>query len=103
MDRKSLQRRASCMNGTYWPFFGLRITTTRLELRYPDDELAVALADVAAQGVHDPSTMPFTVPWTDAEPLGCKGLWQGDAVCRGHLAVADATTSRRRPRHRAVP
>jgi RimJ/RimL family protein N-acetyltransferase len=70
MDTKSLQRKASSMNTTYWPFFGLRITTPRLELRYPDDELAVALADVAAQGVHDPSTMPFTVPWTDAEPPG---------------------------------
>jgi RimJ/RimL family protein N-acetyltransferase len=70
MDTKSLQRKAPRMNPSYWPFFGLRIATTRLELRYPDDELAVALADVAAQGVHDPSTMPFTVPWTDAEPPG---------------------------------
>jgi RimJ/RimL family protein N-acetyltransferase len=48
----------------HWPLFGLRIRTPRLELRYPDDDLVAALADLAVQGIHDPSTMPFSVPWT---------------------------------------
>ncbi|MFI6085373.1 GNAT family N-acetyltransferase [Streptomyces sp. NPDC051217] len=51
-----------------WPLYGLRITTPRLELRLPDlDELS-DLAAVAAAGVHDEDTMPFSVAWTDASP-----------------------------------
>lgn len=53
----------------YWPLFGLRVVTPRIELRYPDDELVAALAELAAEGIHDPATMPFSVPWTDA-PTG---------------------------------
>ena len=52
----------------HWPFFGLRIRTPRLELRYPDDELVAAVADVAAAGIHDPDRMPFGVPWTRQPP-----------------------------------
>ena len=51
-----------------WPLFGLRVTTPRLELRYPDDELGVALGELAVQGVHDPGAMPFSIPWTEAPP-----------------------------------
>ena len=49
----------------YWPLFGLRVRTPRLELRPPTDEDLVDLARVAAAGVHEPGTMPFAVPWTD--------------------------------------
>lgn len=52
----------------HWPLFGLRITTPRIELRYPDDSLCEAIADVAAAGVHDPSWTPFTILWTDVPP-----------------------------------
>ena len=55
------------MANPYWPLFELRVRTPRLELRYPDDDDLVALAGLAAQGVHDPATMPFYVPWTRAE------------------------------------
>jgi RimJ/RimL family protein N-acetyltransferase len=51
-----------------WPLFGLRVTTRRLELRYPDDELALALAELAVRGVHEPGAMPFSIPWTEAPP-----------------------------------
>src|SRR5438477_11258202 len=51
----------------YWPLFGLRVETPRVELRYPDDDDLVAVAGLAAQGIHDPDTMPFNVPWTRAE------------------------------------
>ncbi|GAC1601239.1 MAG: GNAT family protein [Acidimicrobiales bacterium] len=51
---------------SYWPFFDLRIRTPRLELRYPDDELLVALAGVAAAGTHDRDRMPFLEPWSRA-------------------------------------
>jgi RimJ/RimL family protein N-acetyltransferase len=52
-----------------WPLFDLRITTPRLELRYPDDEMIARLAALAAEGIHDPASMPFSVPWT-RQPAG---------------------------------
>jgi RimJ/RimL family protein N-acetyltransferase len=56
------------MRTDHWPLFGLRVETPVLTLRYPDDEDAMAIADVAAAGVHDPAWMPFSVPWTDVAP-----------------------------------
>jgi RimJ/RimL family protein N-acetyltransferase len=55
------------MDATVWPFFALRISTPRLELRYPDDDDLVALAHLTAERIHDPGSMPFSVPWTRAE------------------------------------
>ena len=49
----------------HWPLFGLRIRTPRLELRVPGDEDLVELVELAKAGIHDPTTMPFTTPWTD--------------------------------------
>lgn len=49
----------------YWPLYDLEVRTTRVTLRYIDDELSVELARLAAKGVHDPSSMPFSIPWTD--------------------------------------
>jgi RimJ/RimL family protein N-acetyltransferase len=54
------------MDATIWPFAALRITTPALELRYPDDDDLVALAHLAAEGIHDPGSMPFSEPWTRA-------------------------------------
>lgn len=51
-----------------WPLFDLAIRTPTLELRYIDDDRAAALMDLAADGVHAPDFMPFTVPWTRFEP-----------------------------------
>ncbi|MEY2473301.1 MAG: hypothetical protein QOK28_2630 [Actinomycetota bacterium] len=51
----------------YWPLFDLSIRTPRVELRYPDDELVIRAVDVARNGIHDPATMPFGFPWTDAK------------------------------------
>ncbi len=52
------------MPNTHWPLFDLRITTPRVELRYPTDDDLFALADILHEGVHDPATMPFVHPWT---------------------------------------
>ncbi|RSM67541.1 GNAT family N-acetyltransferase [Actinoplanes sp. ATCC 53533] len=52
----------------HWPLFGLRLRTPRLELRVPDLTDLAHLADVAAEGVHDPGYQPFLVPWTDDSP-----------------------------------
>jgi RimJ/RimL family protein N-acetyltransferase len=52
----------------HWPLFDLEVVTPQLTLRYIDDELGGALVDLAAAGVHDPGSMPFAMPWTDAEP-----------------------------------
>ena len=53
------------MTHPYWPLFDLRIRTPRLEIRLPTDEELVALVAVADEGIHDPSTMPFAIAWTD--------------------------------------
>ncbi|MEU7909704.1 GNAT family N-acetyltransferase [Microbispora bryophytorum] len=52
----------------HWPLLALRLTTPRLELRLPGLDDLDALADRAAEGVHDPGEMPFGEPWTDAPP-----------------------------------
>jgi len=52
-----------------WPFFDLRVRTPSVELRYPTDDDLHVIAALAAEGIHDPDTMPFFVPWTRAEPL----------------------------------
>jgi RimJ/RimL family protein N-acetyltransferase len=49
-----------------FPALGLRITAGPLELRgLVDDDLA-QLAELARRGIHDPTSMPFYFPWTDA-------------------------------------
>ena len=53
------------MGNDHWPLFDLEARTPRLTLRYLDDELAAQTLEIAAEGVHDPRTMPFTIPWTD--------------------------------------
>ncbi|WP_406288761.1 GNAT family N-acetyltransferase [Embleya sp. NBC_00896] len=50
----------------YWPLFGLRVTTPRLELRVAGQDELFALVELAGRGVHDPDYMPFTTPWTRA-------------------------------------
>jgi RimJ/RimL family protein N-acetyltransferase len=56
------------MSHRYWPLFDLRVRTPRLELRYPDDQMLVELAGLAAGGIHDRQRMPFSVPWTRQRP-----------------------------------
>lgn len=55
------------MSHPIWPLFDLQARTPKLTLRYIDDDLSVRLAELAARGIHDPSWMPFAVPWTDFE------------------------------------
>ncbi|MEI7035089.1 GNAT family protein [Streptomyces pratensis] len=56
------------MEPRHWPLYGLRLRTPRLELRLPGLELLDELAAVAADGLHAPDRMPFSVPWTDGPP-----------------------------------
>jgi RimJ/RimL family protein N-acetyltransferase len=78
------------MDATIWPFFALRITTPRVELRYPDDDDLVALAHLATEGIHDPSSMPFFVPWTRAEsPELERNALQHNWALRGSLTHDD--------------
>jgi RimJ/RimL family protein N-acetyltransferase len=51
-----------------WPQFALRIESGPLVLSAVRDEDIPALVDLAARGVHDPMSMPFAFPWTDAPP-----------------------------------
>jgi RimJ/RimL family protein N-acetyltransferase len=56
------------MISTHWPLLNLSLRTPRLELRLPDETELAALAELAADGVHEPGRMPFIVPWTDCAP-----------------------------------
>ncbi|MGN0062949.1 MAG: GNAT family N-acetyltransferase [Nocardioides sp.] len=49
-----------------FPPLGLTVSRGPLEMRGITDELLVGLCDLAAGGIHDPATMPFYFPWTDA-------------------------------------
>jgi RimJ/RimL family protein N-acetyltransferase len=84
----------------YWPLFGLRIKTERLELRVPTDDDVLQLLEVARAGVHDPITMPFLVPWTDqASPelersflqyhWGCRARWSEKSWDLNFVVVVD--------------
>ena len=53
---------------TSGPSQRLRVRSGDLELRYMDDADVHALARLAADGVHAPDAMPFTVPWTRGTP-----------------------------------
>ncbi len=50
---------------TFWPLFDLVIRTPRLEIRLPREEEFGALLDLIDEGIHDPTSMPFTTPFTD--------------------------------------
>ena len=56
------------MDASKWPLADIAVRTSRLELRYPDDEMLDQLVEVAAAGIHDPAAMPFYVPWTERPP-----------------------------------
>ena len=56
------------MGEPIWPLFELEVRTPTLRLRYIDDDLAAQLAELAAAGIHDPVTSPFSFPWTDVPP-----------------------------------
>ncbi|BFU47862.1 GNAT family N-acetyltransferase [Krasilnikovia sp. MM14-A1004] len=84
----------------HWPLYGLRLRTPRLELRLPDQDDLAALADRAAEGVHDAATQPFTAAWTDAEPAqrarstmqwhwSMLGRWAPDDWSLNFVTVAD--------------
>lgn len=55
------------MGHPHWPLFDLEVRTSRLTLRYVDDDIATELATLAAAGIHDPGWMPFGEPWTRGE------------------------------------
>lgn len=56
------------MTSPHWPLFDLRLKTPRLVLRVPTLRDLDALADLAAEGIHDPDVQPFAIPWTDDPP-----------------------------------
>ncbi len=86
----------------WWPLAGLRLRTPRLELRPASDSDLIALADLAAAGVHDPEVQPFTFPWTDVPPeerarsvlqyhWSRRAAWKPDLWALGLAVVRDGT------------
>jgi RimJ/RimL family protein N-acetyltransferase len=52
----------------FWPLFDLAVRTPRLELRLLREEDFADLVELIDQGIHEPGSMPFFVPWTEVEP-----------------------------------
>ena len=52
----------------HWPLLGLRLTSPGLELRLPSGEELGELADLAAEGMHGPGSVPFLVSWPGLPP-----------------------------------
>ncbi|NOX30764.1 MAG: GNAT family N-acetyltransferase [Actinobacteria bacterium] len=50
------------MDAAYWPLFGLKIRTPRLELRLPTDAEIPALVEVA-RDIHTTGDVPFSSGW----------------------------------------
>ncbi|MBB3663206.1 RimJ/RimL family protein N-acetyltransferase [Prauserella sediminis] len=74
------------MLADHFPFLGLRVRTPRLELRLPDEDQLAALAELAAGGIHEPDTMPFLTPFTDAPPdVVARSVVQHHYRMRGEL------------------
>lgn len=68
-----------------FPPLGLRLSSGPLELRGIGEDEVLALLDVVASGVHPPDQMPFSFPWTDAEPADLplnylQWWWRGMAL-----------------------
>ncbi len=73
------------MISDHLPIYKLRLRTERLELRLPDLGELAQIADVAADGVHDPDFMPFLFPWSAAAPekrARSVALWYHRAIGR---------------------
>jgi RimJ/RimL family protein N-acetyltransferase len=51
-----------------WPPAAVVVRTPRVELRWPSDDDLVALAALAADGIHDEAFMPFGAPWSLGDP-----------------------------------
>ncbi len=80
-------RQTSLMTHPVWPLFDLRVRTPRLELRYVDDEMAVELALLATQGIHEPDFMPFAMPWsTEPSPALERNTLQFYWRCRAEMS-----------------
>jgi len=74
----------------HWPLLGLRLITARLELRVPTDEDLADLADLAAEGMHDPSRRPFLVSWPSLPPADrARALVQRHWRHRGDWSAGD--------------
>ena len=73
-----------------WPLYRLRVRVGGLELRWPDDSDLAALAALTREPIHDPSIMPFSVPWTD-EPADnrARGTLQWHWKARGEWSPSD--------------
>jgi RimJ/RimL family protein N-acetyltransferase len=50
----------------HWPLFDLVVRSPRLELRLAREDEFIELVELIDAGIHDPATMPFSIPWTDA-------------------------------------
>jgi RimJ/RimL family protein N-acetyltransferase len=49
----------------FWPLFDLVVRTPRLEMRLPREDEFAALIALIDRGIHEPATMPFSLPFTD--------------------------------------
>jgi RimJ/RimL family protein N-acetyltransferase len=51
-----------------WPPYGVSLIENDLQLTVITDADIPGLVDLASGGIHEPDQMPFSTPWTTAEP-----------------------------------
>ena len=86
---------------SFWPLFGLVVRTPRLELRLLREDEFADLVELIDGGIHDPGTMPFSFPWTDAEPRRARpGGRAVDVAPAGQLVAGQLDPHVRRVRGR---
>src|SRR5687768_9626230 len=72
------------------PALGLVLRAGPVELRGITDGLLPGLAGLAAAGIHDTASMPFSIPWTDVEPAGFATSFAAyHWRCRADFSVGD--------------
>ncbi|MFC8797254.1 GNAT family N-acetyltransferase [Promicromonospora sp. NPDC057138] len=72
------------------PTFGLRVRWDDLELRLADDPELLALAELAADGVHGPDVSPFSRPWAQGTREEVRrSVVTRQWIRRGRIAVDD--------------
>lgn len=60
-----------------WPFYGLTLTTPRLELKLPTDTDLIDLGSILRGGIQRPGGAPFQAPWMyEPAPHAERGLLQ---------------------------
>ena len=96
------------MLSDHWPMLWLRLNTPHLEFRHPSDQELGQLADLAAEGIHEPDQTASPCPRSGLPPAerafgGAAALAAPRELVGGRLAPGPRSPRRRPDRRPAEP